>query len=131
MWNSDFTRLVSTLFCIGNLIFYLNGAGTSFYHSFGQKIGRLFITKTGVDVGNYRDNMGLVIVNAINNALSVTAILSGFVQLCEDVPKLSCIGLFQKGIDLLDQVSDSRFLVHTLIRQRTEFGPERRYHPAG
>ena len=75
--------------------------------------------------------MGLVIVNAINNALSVTAILSGFVQLCEDVPKLSCIGLFQKGVDLIDQVSDGCFLVHTLIRQWTEFGPESCYHPAG
>src|SRR3546814_17393214 len=47
------------------LIFDLKRAGTRLDHLLGEEIGRLRITEAGVDVGDDRNNMGLVILGLV------------------------------------------------------------------
>jgi len=56
------------------------------------------------------------------HGVDVAAIGAGFVELYEDVAKLTGIRLLQEGVNLFDQGWHRGFLVHALVGERTELG---------
>ena len=65
MRNGDFAVLVTALLFVRNLVLDLQRAGTSFDHLLGEKIGRLGVAETSVNVSDDRNHMGFVIVDGI------------------------------------------------------------------
>ena len=69
MGNGDLAVLMTALLLIGDLILDLNRTGTRLDHLAREKISRLLVTKTCVDICNDRHHMGLKLVDLIGNAL--------------------------------------------------------------
>ena len=61
--NGDLAVLVAALLFVGHLVFDLERAGAGFDHLLGEQVGRFGIAETGVDVGDDRHDMGLVVVD--------------------------------------------------------------------
>ena len=61
--NGDLAVLVAALLFVGHLVLDLEGAGAGLDHLLGEQIGRFGIAETGVDVGDDRHDMGLVVVD--------------------------------------------------------------------
>src|SRR3546814_4383400 len=82
------------------LIFDLKRAGTRLDHLLGEEIGRLRITEAGVDVGDDRNNMGLVILGLVQQLPFLRAVAgrAGGVDLAEDHAQLARIGLAEEGV---------------------------------
>ncbi len=131
--NGYFTVLVTTLLLVGNLVFDLQGTGTGFDHLLGHQVGGFFVTETGVDVSNDGHNVGFEVFDLIQNLgfFGFVAGLAGFVQSGEQQVQLTGISLAQEGVQLFDQCGNGVFLVHGLVRQRTELGAQGSNHPAG
>ena len=61
--------LVAALLLVGDLVFDLQGAGAGLDHLLGEQIGRLGIAEAGVDVGDDRHDMGLEVVDLLDQLL--------------------------------------------------------------
>src|SRR5690554_435365 len=131
--NGHFTVLVATLLLVGNLVFDLQGTGTSFDHLLGHQVGGFFVTESGVDVGNDGHNVGFEVFDLVQNFgfFSLVAGLAGLVQRGEQQIQLAGISLAQEGVQLFDQGGNGVLLVHGLVGQRTELGAQGSNHPAG
>ena len=97
--------LVATLLSVRHLILKLNATGTSFYHLLRQQIGRLFVTKPGIDICNDWHYVGFEIINFRLNVVDcvVIASLSSGVLCVEHLAEHARIGLPQKGVEFFDQ----------------------------
>jgi len=131
--DRDLAVLVAALLLVGNLVLDLQRAGARLDHLLGEQVGRLGVAEARVDVGNDRHDMGLEVVDLLDQRrfLGLVAFLAGGVELTEDVVELARIGLAQEGVDFFDQRRHRGLLVHRLVGQRTELGAQRRDHPAG
>ena len=85
MWNCDFASLVTTLFCIRNLILDLNGTGACFYHFLRKQIGGFFIAESCVDISNNWYNVGFKIVDSLDDCIDISTLCPGFIEFYENV----------------------------------------------
>ena len=133
MGNGHFTVLVATLLLVGHLVLDLDAARARFDQLLGQQVGGFRITETGVDVGDDRHNVGLEVVDLVDDLGLLGLIVGrlGVVQVTEQVVQFPGVRLLQEGVEFADQVGDRGFLVHGLVGQRTELGAQRGDHPAG
>ena len=125
--------LVAALLFVGDLVFDLQRAGARLDHLLGEQIGRLGIAEAGVDVGDDGHDMGLEVVDLLDQRrfLCLVACLAGGVEGAEDVVELARVRLTEEGVELLDQRRHRGLLVHRLIGQRSELGAQCGDHPAG
>ena len=131
--NGHFTVLVATLLLVGHLVLDLDAARARFDQLLGQQVGGFRVTETGVDVGDDRHNVGLEVVDLVDDLGLLGLVTSGLgvVQITEQVVQFPGVSLLQEGVEFPDQVGDRGFLVHGLVGQRTELGAQRGDHPAG
>ena len=129
--NGDFTVLVAALLLVGNLVFDLDAASTRFDHLLGQQVGGFRVTETSVDVGNDRYNVRFVAVDLSLDFVCFDFVASSAssVQSGEQQVQLTGVSLAQEGVQLFDQAGNRGFLVHGLIRQRTEIRTQSSNHP--
>ena len=125
--------LMAALLLVRDLVLDLQGAGARFDHLLGEQIGRLGVTKAGVDVGDDGHDMRLEVVDLFDQFLflRLVACLAGDVDGAEDVVELARVRLTEEGVELFDQRRHRGLLVHRLIRKRSELGAKRGDHPAG
>ena len=125
--------LVSALLFVRDLVLDLQGASARFDHLPGEQIGRFRIAEAGIDVGDDGHDMGLEVVDLLDQLLflRLVARLASGVEVAEDIVQLARVGLTQEGVEFFDQGRHRRLLVHRLVGQRSELGAERRDHPAG
>ena len=121
------------LFDVSDALLDLDGARARLDHLLGQQVRRLGIAEARVDVGDDRDDVGLIAVDLRLDELrrGVITCRAGGVEPGEQQVELAGVGLTEERVQLLDQRGDGRLLVHRLIGQRTELGAQRRHHPAG
>ncbi len=133
MRNGYFAVLVTALLLVGNLVFDLDAAGTSFDHLLGQQVGRFGVTETSVDVGDDRHYVSFVVVDLglDFSSLGLVASFASSVQSGEQQVQFTGISLTQEGVQLFDQSGNGSLLVHGLVRQRAELGTQGSNHPAG
>ena len=131
--HGDLAVLVAALLLVRDLVLDLERAGARFDHLLGEQIGRLGVAEAGVDVGDDGHDMGLEVVDLLDQLLlaGLVAFLARLVEVAEDVVHLARVGLAQEGVELFDQRRHRGLLVHRLVGQRAEFGAQRRDHPAG
>src|SRR3990167_3305993 len=129
--NGHFTVLVAALLLIGNLVFDLDAASTRFDHFLSQQVGGFWVTETSVDVGNDRYNVSFVAVDLSLDFVCFYFVASSAssVQSGEQQVQLTGVSLAQEGVQLFDQAGNRGFLVHGLIRQRTEIPTQSSNHP--
>ena len=133
MRHGDLAVLVAALLLVGDLVLDLQRAGARLDHLLGEQIGRLGIAEAGIDVGDDRHDVGLEVVDLLDQRLFLRLVagLARGVDLAEHVAELARVGLAQEGVELLDQRRHRGLLVHRLVRQRAELGAQRGDHPAG
>ncbi len=131
--HSHLAVLVAALLFVGDLIFDLQSARARFDHLLGEQIGRFSIAKTSVDVGDDGHDMGLEVVDLLDQRffLRLVACLASGVEGAEDIVELTGIRLTQESVELLDQCRHRGLLVHRLIGKRSELGAKGCDHPAG
>ena len=61
--NGDLAVLVAALLLVRDLVLDLHGAGARLDHLLGQQVGGLGVAEAGVDVGDDRHDVGLVVVD--------------------------------------------------------------------
>ncbi len=132
MRNGHFTVLVATLLLVGHLVLDLDTASACFDHLLGQQVRCFGVTETSVDVGDDRHNVSFVIVDLLDQlvSLGVVASVLSFFQGAEQVVQFPGIRLTQEGVQFFDQTRYSGLLVHGLVRQRAKLGAQSRNHPA-
>ena len=126
-----FTVLVTTLLLVSNLVFDLQAASTSFDHLLSHQVSRFSVTETSVNVSNDRYDVSFVVVDLVQDFCFFCRIASftSCVQSAEQTTQFTCISLTQEGVQFVNQRSYSSFLVHRLVRQRTEVRTQSSYHP--
>ena len=67
--HGDLAVLVAALLLVGDLVLDLQRAGAGLDHLLGQQIGRLGVAEAGVDVGDDRHDVGLVVVDRVEQLL--------------------------------------------------------------
>ena len=77
--------LVAALLLVRDLVFDLQGAGARLDHLLGEQIGRFRIAEAGVDVGDNRHDVGLEVVDRVEDRLFLllVASLAGGVEVAE------------------------------------------------
>jgi hypothetical protein len=130
--HRDLAVLMAALLLVGDLVLDLQRAGAGLDHLLGEQIGRLGIAEARVDVGDDRHDMGLVLVDRLEQLLLAQLVAGGArgVDVAEHHAQLAGVGLAQEGVEFLDQRRDAGLLVHRLVGQRPEFGAQRGDHPA-
>ena len=122
--HGDLAVLVAALLFVGDLVLDLQRAGAGLDHLLGQQVGRLGIAEAGVDVGDDRHDVGLVVVDrarcsALPSASSPAARAASRSRNMH--AQLAGVGLAQEGVEFLDQRRNRGLLVHRLVGQRAEF----------
>ena len=133
MRHGHFAVLMAALLFVGHLVLDLQRAGAGLDHLLGQEVGGLRVAEAGVDVGDDRHHVGLVIFDAIQQ-FGFTGAVAGHtsgVDIPVQAAQLTGVGLAEERIDLLDQRGDRGLLVHGLVGQGAEFGAQGGDHPAG
>ena len=130
--DGDLTGLVTALLGVAHLVLHLDAAGTGQDHLLGQLVSRLLVSKPRINVGNDGDNVGLEVVDQVDDPrhLRLVVLLPGLVQEPEELVELPGVGLPEEGVDLLNEPGHGGFLVHALVREGPELGPHGGDHPA-
>jgi hypothetical protein len=120
--HGDLAVLVTALLLVGDLVFDLDAAGARLDEFLGQQVGRLGIAEAGVDVGDDRHDVRLIVVDVVLElgGLDRVAGLAGRVEIAEHHAEFTGVGLLEERVELLDQRRDAGLLVHRLVGQRTE-----------
>ena len=123
---------MTTLLLVRHLVLDLDGTGSGLDHLLGQQVGRLGITKAGVDVGDNRHHVGLEVIDLVLQVLGLHFItrLACCIQLAEQAAQFAGICLAQECVELFDQTGHRGFLVHGLVGQRAKFTAQGSNHPA-
>jgi hypothetical protein len=131
--HRDLAVLVPALLFVADLVLNLERAGSRLDHLPRQQIRRLRIAEAGVDVGDDRHDVRLVVFDRVQQPLLLDLVTCGArgVDIAEHHAEFAGVGLAQECVEFLDQCGDAGLLVHRLVRQRAELAPHRRYHPAG
>src|SRR5690606_24499282 len=131
--NGHFTVLVAALLLVGNLVLDLDAASACFDHALGQQVGGFRVAETGVDVGDDRYDVGLVVVDLVLDfsRLGVVASFASGILGSEQQVQFAAVSLTEEGVQLFDQVGNGCLLVHRLVRKRAEVGTQGCNHPAG
>ena len=108
MRHGNFAVLVAALFFIRHLIFDLQGAGPGLDHLFGQEVSCLSIAEAGVNVGDDRHDMGLVVFNGVEEFFFAPGVPGG--ACCINIPeheaKLARVSLLQEGVKFFDEAGN-------------------------
>ena len=68
--DGDLAVLVAALLLVGDLVLDLERAGAGLDHLLGEQVGRLGVAEAGIDVGDDRHDVGLVIVDRMLRVLA-------------------------------------------------------------
>ena len=100
-----FAVLVPALLFVRHLVFDLQCAGPGLDHLFGKQVRRLGIAEPGVDIGDDRDHVGLMVVDRVLDRLGLDCVtgLARVVEIAEQAAQLARIGLAQESVELFDQ----------------------------
>ncbi|VXC48221.1 hypothetical protein SPHINGOAX6_20100 [Sphingomonas sp. AX6] len=131
--HGDLAILMPALLFVADLIFDLERARPRLDHLFRQQIGCLGIAEARVDIGDDRHDMGFVMVDGVGQSLNldmVSGIACG-VEIAEHHAQFARVGLFEEGVEFLDQRRDAGLFMHRLVGQRAEIAAQRGDHPAG
>ena len=131
MRHGDLAVLVAALLLIRDLVLDLDGARARLDHLLGEQVRRLGVSEAGVDVGDDRHDVGLVVVDLRLDELHrrVVARRARRVELREQQVELAGVGLTEEGVELLDQRGNGGLLVHRLVGEGPELAAQRRDHP--
>ena len=131
--HGDLAVLVAALLLVGDLVLDLQRAGARLDHLLGEQVGRFGVAEAGVDVGDDRHDVGLEVVDLVDQLLFLRLVagLAGRVEVAEQAAEFARVGLAQEGVELFDQRRHRGLLVHRLVGQRAELGAQRGDHPAG
>src|SRR5690606_23934642 len=100
--NRDLAVLVAALLLVRNLVLDLDAARARLDELPGEQIGRLGVAEAGVDVGDDRDDVSLVVVDRMIEALGLhlVARLARLVECAEHAAELAGVGLPQERVEL-------------------------------
>eukprot|EP01088_Endostelium_zonatum_P020312 TRINITY_DN7437_c0_g1_i1.p2 TRINITY_DN7437_c0_g1~~TRINITY_DN7437_c0_g1_i1.p2 ORF type:complete len:231 (+),score=-14.53 TRINITY_DN7437_c0_g1_i1:938-1630(+) len=123
---------MAALLFVADLILDLERARPRLDHLPREQIRRLGIAEAGVDIGDDRHDMRLVIVDRLHQPLRLDCVarIARMVEIAEQQAQLAGIRLPQERVQLLDQRRHARLLMHRLVGQRPEIAAQRRDHPA-
>ena len=112
--DGHFAILVATLFLVRNLIFYLQGTCARFDHLFGQKIGRLGIAETCVNVRDDRHDVGFMVFDFGKRLRFLGRVISctGVIKVLEEQVELTAVRLTQECVEFTDKGRDACLFMH-------------------
>jgi hypothetical protein len=114
--HGDLAVLVAALLLVGDLVLDLDGARAGLDHLLGEQVGRLGVAEAGVDVGDDRNDVGLVVVDLRLDELHGGLIARArVVELREEQVELARVGLAEEGVQLGDEGRNRCLLVHRLV----------------